>query len=149
MVKVMRFSTAARAALALTFVLAAMPAASEDRKFSDADLRGSYGWNVEGTAFGTSLNAIREFTADGQGHFSGEGIVNFGTGSVPHTFVCNYAIKPNGIGTATCNSPELGAEHFAFVLVDEGNEARFVSTTPNVIIKGSAAKQGDSKRNDR
>jgi hypothetical protein len=149
MVKLMRFSTAARASLAMTFLLAAMPAASEDGKFSDADLRGSYGWNVEGTAFGTSLNAIRQFTSDGQGNFSGEGIVNFGTGSVPHTFVCSYSIKPNGIGTATCNSPELGAEHFAFVLIGEGNEARFVSTTPGVIIKGNAGKQGISRRNDR
>jgi hypothetical protein len=149
MVKVIRFSTAARAALALTFLMAAMPAASEDGKFSDADLRGSYGWNVEGTAFGTSANAIRQFTADGKGTFSGEGILNFGTGSVPHTFVCSYAIKPSGIGTATCNSPELGAEHFAFVLVDGGNEARFVSTTPGVIIKGNATKQGGSSRHDR
>jgi len=149
MVKLLRFSTTARASLALMFLLAAMPAASEDRKFSDSDLRGSYGWNVEGTAFGTSVNAIRQFTADGQGNFSGEGIVNFGTGSVPHSFVCSYAIAPSGIGTATCNSPELGAEHFAFVLIDEGNEARFVSTTAGVIIKGNAAKQRMSRGNDR
>ena len=149
MVKLMRFSKAAFVSFALTFLLAAMPAASEDRKFSNADLRGRYGWNVEGTAFGTSLDAIRQFTADGQGTFSGEGIVNFGTGNVPHTFVCSYSVKPNGIGTATCNWPELGAEHFAFVLIDEGNEARFISTTPGVIIKGNAGKQGISRRNDR
>jgi hypothetical protein len=149
MVKLMRFSAAMFVTFALTFLLAARPAASEDRQFSDADLRGSYGWNIEGTAFGTSLNAIRQFTADGQGTFSAEGIVNFGTGSVPHTLVCSYSVQPNGIGTATCNSPELGAEHFAFVLIDDGNEARFVSTTPGVIIKGNAAKQGVSRRNDR
>jgi hypothetical protein len=149
MVKLMRFSVAACVSFALTFLLAAMPAASADRKFSNADLRGSYGWNVEGTAFGTSLDAIRQFTADGQGTFFGEGIVNFGTGSVPHTFVCSYSVEPNGIGTATCNSPELGAEHFAFVLIDEGNEARFISTTPGVIIKGNAGKQVTSRRNDR
>src|SRR5438128_7043258 len=124
--------------LALSFTLVAMPATPAGRKFSNADLRGSYGWSLEGTAFGTSLDAIRQFTADGQGTFSGEGIVNFGTGSVPHTFVCSYSVKPNGIGTATCNSPELGVEHFAFVLIDEGNEALFISTTPVVIIKGNA-----------
>lgn len=133
---------------ALTLILAAMPAASADRTFSNADLRGLYGWNVEGTAFGTSLDAIRQFTADGQGTFSGEGIVNFGTGSTPHTFVCSYFVKPNGIGTATCNSPELGAENFAFVLIDGGKQARFISTTPGVIIKGHAQKQ-ISRPNDQ
>ena len=75
--KLMRFSVAACVSFALTFVLAAVPAASADRKFSNADLRGSYGWNVEGTAFGTSLDAIRQFTADGQGTFSGEGDSQF------------------------------------------------------------------------
>ena len=52
MVKLMRFSTAAFVSFALTFLLAAMPAASEDSKFSNADLRGRYGWNVEGTLSG-------------------------------------------------------------------------------------------------
>src|SRR5437867_831997 len=124
--------------LALSFTLVAMPATPADRKFSNADLRGSYGWSLEGTAFGTSLDAIRQFTADGQGTFSAEGIVNFGTGAVHHTLVCTYSVKSNGIGTATCNSLELGAENFAFVLIDEGKEVRFISTTPSVIIKGVA-----------
>lgn len=127
--------------LAVSLVLAATSAAFADREFSNADLRGAYGWSLEGTAFGTSLDVVRQFTADGQGTFSAEGIVNFGTGGVPHTLVCSYSVKPNGIGTATCKSPELGAERFAFVLIDEGREARFISTTPGVIIKGVARRQ--------
>ena len=41
----------------------------------------------------------------------------------------------------------LGAENFAFVLVDEGREVRFISTTPAVVIHGVARKQssGDKK----
>ena len=127
--------------LALTFMLVAMPAAEADRKFSNADLRGAYGWSLEGTFGTTSLDAIRQFTADGQGIFSGEGTVNFGTGGVHHTFVCSYSVKANGTGTATCNVDPLGKENFAFVLIDEGRGARFISTTPGVIIHGVARKQ--------
>ena len=72
---------------ALTFMLAALPAAADrDRRFSNADLRGSYGWALDGTFFGTSLDGIRQFTADGEGTFSGEGTVNIGDGGLKHTW---------------------------------------------------------------
>jgi len=128
---------------ALAFMLAALPAApsDRDRKFSNDDLRGSYGWALDGTFFGTSLDAVRQFTADGNGTFTGEGTVNIGDGGLQHTFVCTYSVKPNGTGTATCDVQFLGKENFAFVLVDRGNEVRFISTTPGAIIKGVARSQ--------
>lgn len=112
-----------------------------DRKFSNADLRGPYGWALEGTFGMTSLDVIRQFTADGQGTFSGEGTVNTGAGGLQHTFICKYSVKPNGTGTATCDVEFLGRENFAFVLIDEGKEVRFISSTPGVIIHGVARKQ--------
>jgi hypothetical protein len=130
--------------IALMLVLAASSVRA-DSAFGNADLRGSYAWSLDGTAFGTSLDVVRQFIADGQGTFSVEGIVNFGTGAVPHTLVCRYSVKSNGLGTARCNSPELGEEHFAFVLVDKGNEVRFISTTAGVIIKGVARRQSSPR----
>jgi hypothetical protein len=128
---------------ALTFMLAALPVfpADRDRRFSNADLRGSYGWALDGTFFGTSLDGVRQFTADGDGTLSGEGTINIGDGGLKHTFVCTYSVKANGTGTATCDVQFLGKENFAFVLIDRGNEVRFISTTPGAIIKGVARAQ--------
>lgn len=138
-----------RSLLALGFMLVAVPTAQADREFSNADLRGRYGWTLEGTFFATSLDAIRQFTADGQGTFAGEGTVNAGAGGFQHTFVCSYAVKPNGTGTATCDVEFLGKENFAFVLIDEGREVRFISTTPGVIIHGVARTQSSRGKNGR
>ena len=134
--------------LALGFMLVAVSSAQADQEFSNADLRGSYGWALEGTFGTTSLNAVRQFTADGQGTFSGEGTVNAGAGGLQHTFVCQYSVKPNGTGTATCDVQFLGKERFAFVLIDEGKEVRFISTTPGVIIHGVAGKQSSRGEDD-
>ena len=73
--------------------------------------------------------------------FTGEGTVNIGDGGLKHTFVCTYSVKENGTGTATCDVQFLGKENFAFVLIDRGNEVRFISTTPGAIIKGVARSQ--------
>ena len=112
-----------------------------DQKFSNADLRGPYGWALEGTFAGNSLVAIRQFTADGVGKFSGEGTINLGTGGFQTTFDCSYFVKPNGAGTATCEVVELGRENFAFVLIDEGREVRFISVSDKAVIRGIARKQ--------
>ena len=41
----------------------------------------------------------------------------------------------------TPEEKDLGKENFAFVLIDRGNEVRFISTTPGAIIKGVARSQ--------
>jgi len=135
--------------LALSLVLA-VPAAQADSEFSDADLRGSYGFSFELTilATGTRIVGIRQFTADGEGTFSGEGTTNAGGGPTPHTFECRYSVRPNGTGTATCRAIPFGQENFAFVLVDEGKEVHFISTTPGVLLRGVARRQSSSGRGD-
>jgi hypothetical protein len=135
-------------ALALGVMLAAVPSVRADRQFSNADLRGPYGWSLEGTFQTISLNAIRQFTADGEGHFSGEGTVNDGRGGLKHTFACTYSVKPNGTGIATCTVQFLGQENFAFVLTDEGRAAHFISTTPGAVIHGIASRQSSRGNHD-
>ena len=55
--------------------------------------------------------------------------------------MCSYSVQANGRGTATCDVQFLGRENFTFVLIDRGNEVRFISTTPGAIIKGVARAQ--------
>ena len=66
-------------------------------------------------------------------------------GGLALTFDCAYSVSPNGTGTATCTATP-GAENFAFVLVDDGNEVHFISTTPGVILRGVARKQSSHGR---
>ena len=128
------------------FMLAVVPAARGDREFSNADLRGAYGWTLEGTFAGTSLVALRQFTADGAGKLSGEGKINLGTGGLgPFHFDCSYLVMPDGTGTANCVVAVLGQEHFAFVLIDGGREVRFISVSDQAVIRGIARKQSSSQ----
>jgi hypothetical protein len=121
--------------------LAGSPAAWADRHFTNSDLRGSYSWTLEGTFAGTSLVAVNQFTADGEGVFSGERTINLGTGGLNTTFVCQYSVKPNGFGTATCDVEILGRENFVFVLTDGGRQVHFISVTSGAVIRGEAQKQ--------
>ena len=47
-----------------------------EKGLSNAHLRGSYAWTLEGSFAGTNLVAINQFTADGAGTFSGERTIN-------------------------------------------------------------------------
>jgi hypothetical protein len=139
-----------RSLLALGFMLVAVPTTQADREFSNADLRGPYGFSFELTivATGRRVVGIRQFTADGEGTFSGEGTSNAGAGGLHLTFDCTYSVSPNGTGTAACTATP-GAENFAFVLVDEGKEVHFISTTPGVLLRGVARKQSSRGKNGR
>jgi hypothetical protein len=122
-------------------VLAGAPQARADRQFSNGDLRGPYSWTLQGTFAGTSLVAVNQFTADGDGIFSGERTINLGVGGLNTTFVCRYSIRPNGFGTATCDVEVLGRENFVLVVTDGGKRIHFISITPGAVIRGEAEKQ--------
>lgn len=124
-----------------------VPAAQADTEFSNADLRGPYGFSFELIISATRIVAVGQFTADGAGTYSGERTVNGGAGGMDQIFSCHYSVRQKGTGTATCTATP-GRENFAFVLVDKGKEVHFISTTPGIILRGVSRKQS-SRKNDR
>ena len=112
------------------------------RQFSNADLRGSYGFSWDGTAGATHIAAVGQFTADGEGNFSGERTLNVGVAVLQQAFTCTYEIKANGIGTADCTiMPGGSKETFTAVLVDKAKQGDFISTTAGVVARGGFRKQ--------
>lgn len=128
---------------AFTLSITAVSPAHADKEFSNADVRGPYGFSFIGTAGGTPIAAIGQFVADGHGSFSGERTLNAGGVMFEQTFTCTYAVNPNGTGGATCTIlPGSTSESFAFVLVDKGKAAEFISTAPaGVVVRGTSTKQ--------
>lgn len=128
-------------AAVVAMLLTATPAMWADRHFNNGDLRGAYTWTLEGTFAGTSLVAINQFNADGEGNFSGERTINIGTGGISTTFACHYSVRPNGFGAATCDVELLGRENFEFVMSRGGTRIHFISVTPQAVIRGEARRQ--------
>lgn len=112
------------------------------RQFSNADLRGSYGFSWDGSAGPTHIAAVGQFTADGEGNFPGERTLNVGVAVLQQTFTCKYEVRDNGIGTADCTIMPGGSEEtFTAVLVDKVKQGDFISTTAGVVARGGFWKQ--------
>ncbi len=123
-------------------------AQADNREFTVADVRGSYGFSWSGTlGAGTSgaVPAAAEglLVSDGQGNFTDAVRTLSVNGAVLHqTATGTYTVNPNGTGTATLTvSGEPSPETFEFVIVNNGREAPFIGTNPGVVIRGVAVKQ--------
>jgi hypothetical protein len=130
----------------LVTVVAGWHARADDdqdgRPFSNADLRGPYGFAWDASAGAAHIASVGQFTADGRGNFSGERTVNTGAAVLQQTFHCRYETGANGVGTADCTiMPGGSRETFSTVLVDEGKQGPFISTTAGVVARGVAQKQ--------
>jgi hypothetical protein len=128
-------------AFALVGVLASAPAALAGKKFSEADIKGPYGFAFDGTVGVVPVSSVGQFTADGSGNLTGSRVLNAGGGSVPQTFTCTYTVNDDGTGHASCVVTPGGPESFDFVLVDKGKEAYFIGSGPGVLIRGVAKPQ--------
>jgi hypothetical protein len=101
------------------------------RDFSNADLRGSYGVEFEGFVT-TSAGMVPAVSV---GRLVGDGAGNIRNGV--RTLVV--------AGTTTCEVMTggvlTGTEHYAFVIVEDRDEAFFIATDPGVTIGGTAKRQ--------
>jgi hypothetical protein len=120
------------------------------RDFSNADLRGSYGVEFEGFVT-TSAGMVPAVSV---GRLVGDGAGNIRNGvrtlvvagvAIQQTFTCTYSVAPRGTGTTTCEVMTggvlTGTEHYAFVIVEDRDEAFFIATDPGVTIGGTAKRQ--------
>jgi len=126
-------------------LVAGLPCAGAERAFTNADVRGPYGFFLEGTINTVGpVAAIGFFVADGNGTLAdGTRTISVNGAVLRQTFTCTYTVNPNGTGSAECTilSGGSGKETFDFVLTDKSREVPVVATDPGRIIRGAAVKQ--------
>ncbi len=130
-------------------LVAGLPCAGAEREaeraFTNADVRGPYGFFLEGTINTVGpVAAIGFFVADGNGALAdGTRTISVNGAVLRQTFTCTYTVNPNGTGSAECTilSGGSGKETFDFVLTDKSREVPVVATDPGRIIRGAAVKQ--------
>src|SRR3989442_15629183 len=129
-------------------VVASVPGTEANDGFTNADVRGPYGFSLDGTIVsGTTavpVAAVGLFVADGNGNLT-EGVRTLSAGGVVlhQTFTCTYSVSPNGTGSAVCTilTGGTGTESFDFVLTDKRREGPFVATNPGFVVRGVFVKQ--------
>jgi hypothetical protein len=145
----MRRSLPSLLIMGLIWLLTSVPSARADDEFTNADVRGSYGFSLDGTILGTGpgtgpVAAVGFFEADGKGNLT-DGVRTLAvSGAVLHqTFTCTYTVNPNGTGSAVCSilSGGTGTERFDFVLTDKKRRVPFVATNPGFVIRGVSIRQ--------
>jgi hypothetical protein len=115
-------------------------------KFSNASLKGTYGFSMSGTDAGVNFGAfiarVGSFTADGNGNITAaiEDVTD--AGSLPQ-FVQftsgSYSIQGNGRGTLTLNSGTGGLQ--LSIALNSGNAGVMIQTDLNATSSGSFAIQ--------
>ncbi len=130
-------------------LVARLPCAGAEREaeraFTNADVRGPYGFFLEGTINTVGpVAAIGFFVADGNGTLAdGTRTISVNGAVLRQTFTCTYTVNPNGTGSAECTilTGGSGKETYDVVLTDKSREIPFVATDPGRIIRGAAVKQ--------
>lgn len=107
---------------------------------TDRSLRGIFNFAASGSFFDagaefTDWSISGDIHFDGQGHEFGSVTGNFGT-PFSDTFAGTYQMNPDCTGSTIGNFSAGPSDHLFIVLVEQGNEVKFVSTDPGNVIAG-------------
>jgi len=138
------FAIAAVAALALGLA----PTAKADNKgCSSTTLKGTFvdsasGFSTSPPAIAGPLGGVLTETFDGKGAMTGAGVLSLNGNIVPVTSKGTYSVNSDCTGTYTAETSPLGmTAHYFFVILDNGNEFKWICTDPGVVLSGVARKQ--------
>lgn len=129
-----------------SYASAARPAG----RCSNADLNGSYGFNARGsTLAGTPLPPplLGAFASAGKALYDGHGNVSLtATSSFNGVIQGPQAVRGTYSVSSDCSftSKLENGVTFQAVIVADGRELLILQTSPNVVISGSASRQGNS-----
>ena len=130
---------------ALVFAAVALlgkPAPAEaDRGCNLRSVRGDFGYEVTGTnlAFGL-VSAVGRVNADGNGTLLGTDTLSANGTILRRQITGAYTLEPNCTGTVIFTDNFGQTTNLDFVLVDKGDELRFIQTDPDTIITGNARR---------
>lgn len=127
-------------AFATVFVLGIVPRAqaAEDRVCSNASLEGSFGFASTGTLLALppplagAFAEVGRQTFDGQGNTDGTATLSNNGNVARVTFDGTYVVNPDCTGSMTLSilTPFTGTVNLDFVIDDNGNELRAITTGP-------------------
>ena len=108
---------------------------------NDRSLRGVFNVAASGSFFDagaevTDWSISGDIHFDGQGHEFGSVSGNFG-GPFADTFTGTYQVNPDCTGSTIGNFSTGSSDHLFIVLVEQGNEVKFISTDPGNVIAGN------------
>jgi len=132
-------------AAAATFALSLAPTAKAQNKgCSNATLKGAFVDNAIGFSVSPAgpLGGVLTDTFDGKGAMTASGVLSLNGNIVPVTSKATYTVNPDCTGTYTAETSPLGiTAHYYFVILDNGNEFKWICTDPGVVLSGTARKQ--------
>ena len=115
---------------------------------SERTVRGVYAFALTGSVIGVGpIAASGTTTFDGEGGFSITGTINTTTLNpvLEGTFTGTYEVNPDDCtATATVTTPGVFGYtdlHFKAVIVDRGEEVRYLITNPGIVFAGATVKQ--------
>jgi hypothetical protein len=138
------FAIAAAAALALGL---APTAKAHNKGCSNITLKGTFadsasGFSTSPPAMAGPLGGVITETFDGKGAITAAGTLSLNGNIVPVTSKGTYSVNPDCTGTYTVQTSPLGiTAHYFFVILDNGNEFKWICTDPGVVLGGVARKQ--------
>src|ERR1700737_1411964 len=74
---------------------------------------------------------------DGRGHEFGSATLNINGFSFPDTFTGTYHVNPDCTGSASHTFASSGSDAVNFVIVEQGNEAKFFNPQPGIVFSGT------------
>ena len=118
---------------------------AQDRGCSNTTLRGTYtqnytGFNVSGSSI-TPVAAVVALTFDGYGVVTGARAAGQ-NGNIlnPAIQTGTYTVNPDCTGSYTVMGASGHTFHYFFVIGDNGNELRAISTDPGKVFSGGGRK---------
>ncbi len=131
----------------------------EHHRCSERTVRGSYAFALQGNVIGIGpIAASGTTTFDGEGAATIRGFINTTTAApaIEASLAGSYTVNGEDCtGSATFDVPAPGlfglfSLHFEAVIVNKGEEIRYLITTPGVVFAGASVRQFpsvDSKQN--
>jgi hypothetical protein len=144
-----------RSTIANTFAIAAItalalgvaPAAkADDKGCSTASLKGTFadsasGFSTAPPAMAGPLGGVLAETFDGYGAMAATGMLSLNGTPVPVTSKGTYTVNPDCTGTYAVQVSPLGiTAHYFFVILDSGDEFKWICTDPGTVLTGVARK---------
>jgi len=148
--------TMKRSTIAKTFAIAAVavlalgmaPTAKADNKgCSNTTLKGTFadsasGFSTSPPAMAGPLAGVLTETFDGNGSMTSTGMLALNGNIVPVTGKATYSVNPDCTGTYTAQTSPLGiTAHYFFVILDSGNEFKWICTDPGTVLSGISRRQ--------
>jgi hypothetical protein len=131
-------------------------AASADERCSDASLRGSDAFRVDGTNVSVPLPggpgpfaAVGKNTYDGNGRMTGVIVISSNGVIIPATYTGTYHVDANCTGFKSATLSVGPTVDFVFAIDDDLHEIRMMVSDPGFVVSGSARKLAtDAKKNE-